>query len=49
MYKKILALALAMAFVLAAGVALAQEKEPYFITIDNVSQAIGVGPIWGQG
>ena len=49
MYKKILALALAMAFVLAAGAALAQEKEPYFITIDDVSQAIGVGPIWGQG
>jgi hypothetical protein len=49
MYKKLLALALALAFVLAAGVALAQEKEPYFITIDDVSQAIGIGPIWGQG
>ena len=49
MYKKLLALAAIMAFVLAAGAALAQEKEPYFITIEDVSQAIGVGPIWGQG
>ena len=49
MCKKLLVMALVMAFVLAAGAALAQEKEPYFITIDDVSQAIGVGPIWGQG
>lgn len=66
MYKKLLTLAFVLAFVLAAGAALAQEvpkqapqpptppvaktEEPCCtISIIDVSQAIGVGPIWGQG
>ena len=51
MYKKLMAFALVIAFVLVAGAALAQEKEkePYFLTIKDVALAIGVGPIWGQG
>jgi hypothetical protein len=66
MYKKLLALAIVLALILAAGSALAQEapkqapqpptppvaktEEPCCtISIIDVSQAIGVGPIWGQG
>ncbi len=49
MYKELLISVLVLACILAAGASRAQEKEPYFITIDDVSQAIGVGPIWGQG
>jgi hypothetical protein len=49
MYKRLMILAVVMGLVLAAGAALAQEKEPYFITIKEVGQAVGMGPIWGQG
>jgi len=48
MYKKVIALAFALAFVLAAGAALADEPSAT-ISIIDVGQAIGVGPIWGQG
>ena len=48
MYKKLLALALILAFALAAGAALADEPNAT-ISIIDIGQAIGVGPIWGQG
>ena len=66
MKKKLLCVAVVLAFVLTAGVALAQQapkqapgppnppvaqtEEPVAtISIIDVAQAIGVGPIWGQG
>jgi hypothetical protein len=64
MKKKVLCMAVILAFVLTAGAALAQpkqapeppnppaaqtEKPVASISIINVAQAIGVGPIWGQG
>ncbi len=49
MYKRLLILAVVLGLVLTAGAALAQEHGPYFITIKEVGQAVGVGPIWGQG
>jgi hypothetical protein len=48
MYKKLMAFALVIAFVLVAGAALAEEPV-YTISIMNVGQAVGIGPIWGQG
>jgi hypothetical protein len=64
MKKKLLCLAVILAFVLTAGAALAQpkqapvppnppvaqtEKPVATISIIDVAQAIGFGPIWGQG
>jgi hypothetical protein len=64
MKKKLLCVAVILAFVLTAGAALAQpqqaaappnppaaqtEKPVATISIINVAQAIGFGPIWGQG
>lgn len=72
MYKRLLVVCLAMALVLTAGAALAQQAQPVpqtpkqapglptppvapteepvaTISIKDVSQALGVGPIWGQG
>jgi hypothetical protein len=66
MKKKLLCVAVVLAFVLTAGAALAQqapkqapglptppvaqtEQPVATISIINVAQAIGVGPIWGQG
>jgi hypothetical protein len=48
MRKKLLVLAMVLAFVLAAGAALADEPSAS-ISIIDVGQAIGMGPIWGQG
>ncbi len=48
MYKKLLALAVILAFALAAGAALADEPNAT-ISIIDIGQAIGMGPIWGQG
>jgi hypothetical protein len=48
MYKKLLVVALVVAFVLSAGAVLAQQPSAT-ISIIDVGQAIGVGPIWGQG
>ena len=49
MRKKLLVLAVVLAFVLAAGAALGPEEPSATMSIKDVSQAIGVGPIWGQG
>ena len=47
MHKKLLVLALVMAFVLVAGAALADEPSGT-ISMEVVSTAVGVGPTWGQ-
>jgi hypothetical protein len=49
MQRKLLVLVLVMAFILAAGAALAADQPSATISIIDVAQAIGVGPIWGQG
>jgi hypothetical protein len=48
MTKKLLCVALVLAFVLTAGAALAEQPSAT-ISIIDVSQAIGIGPVWGQG
>jgi hypothetical protein len=48
MYKKLFVLALVMAFVLAAGAALADEPSAT-VSMEVVSTSVGVGPTWGQG
>jgi len=47
MHKKLLVLALVMAFVLVAGAALADEPSGT-ISMEVVSTTVGVGPTWGQ-
>ena len=47
MRKKLLVLALVLAFVLAAGAALADEPSGT-ISMEVVSTTVGVGPSWGQ-
>jgi hypothetical protein len=49
MQKRLLVFVLVVAFVLTAGAALAAEQPSATISIIDVAQAIGVGPIWGQG
>ncbi len=48
MYKKLFVLALVMAFVLAAGAALADEPSAT-VSMEVVSTSVGIGPTWGQG
>ena len=47
MHKKLLVVALVLAFVLAAGAALADQPSGT-ISMEVVSTSVGVGPSWGQ-
>lgn len=47
MHKKLLVVALVLAFVLAAGAALADEPSGT-ISMEVVSTTVGMGPSWGQ-
>ena len=49
MTKKLLCVALVLAFILTAGTVLAAEQPSATISIIDIGQAIGIGPVWGQG